>query len=247
MARDVIEKVVNNLLALRASEVLEPDKPVDIVVQEADDLYVNSQKDKVSLAMRGITEKKIKSLLTYSEALYVAESDWFVERGKKEEANKKWLAISGTAHDLRDIILHDFRYAYRNDENIISKLKEVSKGATHSDMIQDLGKLIAVSEKYPENLIKMNFDMTLLDKAKEMSKTLGLIYAEAKAEDRSSEAKDIRDRAYTCLKMVVDEIRAAGQNLFWRTPERLKYYRSEYKHKMNTKRIKKNNDDSLAA
>lgn len=247
MGREHINAVLDNLLALSNAEVFEPDMPVDVYVQEADDQYVNCQPDKEGLALRGITEEKINSILDYSKALYEAECEWFTERGNKEQIHKEWLELSEEAHDLKAVILHDFKYAYRDNEEVLAKLKRIGDGSTHSDMIQDLGKLISVNEKFPEEPVAMNFNMELIDRAKEMVEKLGLIYARAKANNNGSEAKNIRDRAYTCLKRVIDEIRAAGQNLYWRNSERLQCYRSEYRHNINVKRYKKKSqDDPLA-
>jgi hypothetical protein len=57
-----------------------------------------------------------------------------------------------------------------------------------------------------------------------------------KAEQNAS--KVTRDRAYTHLKALVDEIRGAGKYLFWKNPQRLKGYSSQYWKKQNRK-----NDD----
>lgn len=247
MSTDKLNALMQEILALPANKVKEPEMPVDIYVQESDDLCAQSGKDADKLSLRKITKKKIASLKLFGAALTEAESQWFIERGKKEEAHQKWQSMSKPAHELKNCILHDFRFAYKNHDDIVAKLRKVGEGNSHSDMIQDLSKLIAVGKEYPEELVAMNFDINLLDGAQEFVDNLGMIYSESKAEDNSSEAKDLRDRAYTCLKIVVDEIRAAGQNLFWKNPDRLKHYRSEYRRHMNIKRNKNKEDDSLAA
>jgi hypothetical protein len=43
-----------------------------------------------------------------------------------------------------------------------------------------------------------------------------------------SEAIQIRDKAYTYLKLAIDEIRECGKFAFWRNPDRLKGYNSDY-------------------
>ena len=46
-------------------------------------------------------------------------------------------------------------------------------------------------------------------------------------------SKTIRDKAYTHLKELVDEIREAGKYLFWRDPNRYTGYGSQYWQKLN--------------
>jgi hypothetical protein len=39
---------------------------------------------------------------------------------------------------------------------------------------------------------------------------------------------DLRDRAFTYLKLAIDKIRECGRFVFWRNPDRLKGYTSDY-------------------
>jgi hypothetical protein len=45
---------------------------------------------------------------------------------------------------------------------------------------------------------------------------------------RRSTVADPRDRAFTYLKQAIDEIRECGRFVFWRNPDRLKGYTSDY-------------------
>jgi hypothetical protein len=44
----------------------------------------------------------------------------------------------------------------------------------------------------------------------------------------------LHNKAYSYLKKQVDEIRAAGKFLFWKNPERLSGYSSDYWRKKNS-------------
>ncbi|MDB4335132.1 hypothetical protein OAA06_02100 [bacterium] len=61
--------------------------------------------------------------------------------------------------------------------------------------------------------------------ANEMSEILAITNGE-KAEDGA--AKQLRDKAYTYLKEIVDEVRRVGKFVFWNNPERVVGYRNEY-------------------
>ena len=99
-------------------------------------------------------------------------------------------------------------------------------------MIQDLANLASVGKANIKLLQATNFDVTLLDKAEELSDTPPEILAAAngdKAED--SVTKKIRDQAYTYLKIRVDEVRRYGKFVFRNNKERLVGYLQHYRNK----------------
>ncbi|MCX6581921.1 MAG: hypothetical protein NT166_17260 [Candidatus Aminicenantes bacterium] len=92
------------------------------------------------------------------------------------------------------------------------------------------------------------FDKSLLDKAAQASYDLSTVLANAiRDRMRPSDAKEIRDRAYTRLKEAVDEIRFYGRYVFRGNKERLPGYRSEHIRQMKTRRArdrKKNGENA---
>ncbi len=244
MSTEELNGIKDSLYAYKPEEVKRPSDPVDIYVQEALDLHSRCQPDIGRFLPLGFTGEYIDSLVIRSDALKEAESDWTEARNNIAEASKAWKEQVKPAYELRDDILHKFRYAFRNSEDVMRKLKLIATGRSHADMIQDLNDLEVIGKAHSEPLINTTFDMTLLDKAKELSYSLGRLLADYRAADKSSEAKDLRDRAYTYLKEVVDEIRTAGQSLFWKTPDKVVGYRSDYRHKINLN-SKKNKDDHI--
>jgi hypothetical protein len=99
-------------------------------------------------------------------------------------------------------------------------------------MIQGLNDLAVLGKDNPLLLKKINFDMTLLDRAAETSKRMAPLLAETTTErEGESDSKKIRDRAYTHLKEAVDEIYEHGQFAFRQDDERRRGYRSNYMYK----------------
>ena len=135
---------------------------------------------------------------------------------------------------MRDQLLHDFRYAYRNDAAILARVAEIAEGDTNADMIQDLNDLSPLGKSNTGPLEAINFSPDKLEAAANASDELANILALANG-DKSlqSESKVIRDKAYTHLKELVDEIRNAGKYLFWKNEKRLKGYRSEFLYQKN--------------
>jgi hypothetical protein len=135
---------------------------------------------------------------------------------------------------MRDQLLHDFRYAYRNDAAILARVAEIAEGDSNADMIQDLNDLSLLGKSNTGPLEAINFSLEKLEAAATASDELANILALANG-DKSlqNDSKVIRDKAYTHLKELVDEIRAAGKYLFWKNEKRLKGYRSEFLYQKN--------------
>lgn len=246
MSADDLNVLKDDLMQLPAEEVKEPSTPVDITIQESENLYSWCLPDKGKFLKLGLTEEFLSSLLIRAGALREAESLWVAKRNEIEGAQEEWLKKSKSAYELRDKMLHDFRYAYRNHEKIMRKLRKIGSSNGHADMIQDLSDLSVIGREYCEPLNKIDYEISLLERASVAADNMGRALAEAKAEDGYNESLDLRNRAYAYLKYVVDEIRIAGKHLFWKDEEKLKGYRSEYRYKINQASKKKGDGDIVS-
>ncbi len=103
-------------------------------------------------------------------------------------------------------------------------------------MIQDLNDLAVLGKTNPEPLTLINFDVTKLDTAATMADEMAVILAAANGDkQKDSESKTIRDKAYTYLKVVLDEVRETGKYVFWKNQDRYIGYTSQYWKKKNRK------------
>ena len=110
-------------------------------------------------------------------------------------------------------------------------------------MLQDLNDIAVLGKENTEPLTKINFDLTLLDKAAESADQYSSLLAEATSDRlNNSEAKILRDKAYALLKASVDEIRDCGQYVFWQDEIRLKGYVSQYFKRRNQARRNKQSE-----
>jgi hypothetical protein len=227
------EKKLDEIKAIREDQVKTPNNiPVDVYIQEANNLYQWCRNDKEILTALGLNWELVTDLPARIGALMEAESRWNEQRFSGKEAVKKWQEESPIAYDLRDDILQCFRYAFRKDDELLRKLARFPRSKAHADMIQDLNNLAGIGKANPMLLEKINFDMTLLDRADKTSKRIAGILAAANCErGEGSDGKNIRDRAYTHLKEAVDEIYECGQFAFRKDEERRRGYRSNYMYK----------------
>jgi hypothetical protein len=225
---------IGEILAIPDKDVTEPAMPVDVYLQEAENLAKWSIMDLAPLAAVGITQVMINDLPVRAGALREAQSVWFKDRNSQLEAQREWGIQSPLAFDLRDELVHTFRYAFRNDAALMARVAEIADGSSNADMIQDLNDLSVLGKNNVAPLQAIGFDMNKLNVAAETSNAMAELLAAANG-DKSlqSESKMIRDKAFIYLKQRVDEIRAAGKYVFWKNEKRLKGYTSEYLRQKN--------------
>lgn len=224
------------LFLIKDKDIKIPTIPIKAITQESKDLAEWCAEDKGELVNIGIKEEIIDSLLFRAELLQWTQSNWLNYRFNKAETHRQWLEESEKAYILHKKLLHDFKFAYRNNSEVIRKLKIVRDGSGHADLFQDLSDMAVIGRNNTEELTVMNFDMKLLDEAEEKARRLGTLLAMSRAGETNHGSKDLRNRAYTYLKIAVDEVRAGGQHLFWHNDDRLRGYKSTYNSSHNSSR-----------
>ncbi|BDD08748.1 hypothetical protein FUAX_11800 [Fulvitalea axinellae] len=235
--QESFEALKAQLEALSAEEVRPPVIPVDVAVQEAENLYQVAKEDAEALATAGITAELIESLPVRIDALRYVQGLWTKDYGSRTDSEAEWKEVSVQAYALRDELLHTFRFAFRKQPAERSLVSKISKGSGHADLIQDLMDLSVLGKAHPEALAKVGFDATKLDTAEELSNTAGTLLGEVNEIRGSSwkPSKDIRDRANSYLKMAVDEIRETGKFVFWKNEDKERRYTSDFYRKKRVK------------
>lgn len=217
------------LMAMKPSEVLTPNIPIDVFVQESENLYHWCKDDQDILVRVGLDWNLVTTLPIRAGACREAQSLWNKERNTRQEAEQAWKEQAPAAFDLRDQLLHDFRFAFRKSEGLLKRVDEIAQGDTNADMVQDLNDLATLGKANTGLLTPISFDLAKLDLAADLSDRMGDLLGATNGERKEvSEAMQIRDKAYTYLKQAVDEIRECGKFVFWRNPDRLKGYNSDY-------------------
>jgi hypothetical protein len=228
--------------AIIPAEVLTPNMPIDVFVQEAENLYHWSIDDQQALMKVGLDWNLVLSLPARAGACRESQSLWVKEHNTRQDAEQAWKNEAPAAFDLHDQLLHDFRFAFRKSDSLVARIDEIAQGDSNSDMVQDLNDLSTLGKANTDLLNLINFDLAKLDLAADVSDRMGDLLGATNGERKEdSEAMLIRDKAYTYLKQAVDEIRECGKFAFWRTPERLKGYFSEHWQKANAAKANSDN------
>lgn len=231
--------LLKELNAIAAEEIQEPVMPVEHYVQEAENLYQWCLPDKEKLVAKNLNWALVESIKPRAAICREAQSLWVTERKTQAKAALDWKEKSPHAYELRDGLLHAFTYAFRNDSGKLMRVAEIRSGSGNADMIQDLSDLSVFGKANPNALKAINFDMALLDEAASESTAMASLLAIANGDKDAPSVKKVnRDRAFTFLRRAVDEVRECGKYVFWKEPDRMKGYASDYLRK--AKSISKN-------
>lgn len=223
------EKLKKDIEAIKDNDVKAPDMPIDTFVQESENLHEWAFDDKALLFARGLKPQVLTELSDGSGACRHAEALWFKQRYGKQEAEKQWSEESPAAYALHNDLIYEFEFAFVGNAALLSRVNQIKTGNGHADMIQDLTNLSLLGQDNLPLLKKTKFDETLLPKAITVSDTMADILARATGDKaENSEAKTLRDKAYTYLRQRVDEVRRYGKFIFRKDKDRLVGYRSQY-------------------
>lgn len=230
-----LENLMNDLMAIPAEEVKKPSMPVSVYIQEASDLAKWAQQDKEKLTFHGLDWSNVESIPQRAIACRDAQSIWAREFKAMEQAEKEWLQKSPEAFKMRDKLLADFRFAFRKEPSLLAKVTIIAEGASREDMIQDLNDISFLGKSNTGLLEAIKFDLTKLDLAAETAIEMSKLLSDARGENGGSQQLEVRDRAYTYLKIAVDEIKAYGKYVFAEKRDRLDGYLSDYIRKSKRK------------
>ncbi|WP_108807864.1 hypothetical protein [Aquimarina spinulae] len=221
------------LETLPQEEIKAPTLPVDVFIQEAENLYVWTEEDKEILLAKGLDWKMfVEDLPIRTGACRYAQAMWMKERYSQEEASKVWKEKSPKAYEFRNDLLADLRFTFRKRPDLITRVRAIADGEGDADMIQDLMDISVLGKANVPELEKKKYDLRNLELAAQKSDTLAELLAKANGTTLdNSKAKEIRDRAFTHLKEAVDEVRDTGKYAFRKDPERYKGYISQYKRR----------------
>lgn len=219
------ESVKKEIESIDSKDVRVPNVPIDRYLQDSEDLIRVAAEDAQKLIEVGLDSVYIKTLDQRCGAVRYLQSDWIKSSTEIKYAMQKWKEKSPEAYELRDNLLHYCRFAFRKNEVLMKVVRKIAEGTSNADMVQDLSDLASLGKDNKALLKEIKMDMKLLDRAEVLSGEMAdLLSASNYSKDGGSDAKHIRDKAYTHLKEAVDEIREYARFVFHNDKNRLKKY-----------------------
>ena len=225
--------IEEEVLEYKEDKIVSPTIPVDITIGEAGQLNQFGTEDEPELLAKGLKEGLIQQLTPRAKFLQEKQSIWISVYQSALSNTEAWEEKIDDGRLLQRELKHDFQFAYRNHPDILKRLDNIIDGSGNMDLIQDLSDYSAFAIQHPEPLTAILFDNTKTERAKQISLDLVdlMNQVDGVKNSKNRPEKIMRDRAYTHLKQLVDEIRAYGKYAFWNDEEKQKRYSSEYLRK----------------
>jgi len=224
------------------SVVKYPGMPVDVALQESENLFVWCVDDKELLVKGGLNWDLVVDLPKRTGSCRYMESEWQKEYRSIENAQLEWKEKAPVAFELRDELLHHFNHAFYGRPDLLAQVKKIAEGSSNADMIQDLSDLSVLGKANKPLFTNTLMELSQLDEAATIADKLSEVLAQSNSEKLKDNKKRIlRDKTFVHMKEAVDEIRRVGQYVFWKNDARRKGYISKYN---KLKRKNKTKDDT---
>lgn len=238
--QDDLQNIIEEIKAYPQNQLKKCEMPIGIYIHEIDGLNTRASIDLPQLITAGMSPELIDKMLDRTNALRTAQCNWEEQSTQRQQAIKIWKAESPAIYAFRADLIENMTFAYRNKADLLLKLKAIKKGNSHADAVQDLSNLAILGKANSAPLQAIHFDLSLCDKASEeasrMANLLGQVNGQMYVTD---ELKVFRDKAFSLLKDVVDEVRSYGRFIFRKNPDLRKSYTSKYIRERNQKYRKK--------
>lgn len=238
--QEAYDRLIAEILALPNNNLRYSHMPVEDKVIEAHKTLKLGKEDKEKLLHSGLDPKLIDTLEDRIGAYSIANANYMLLKNSIGGLKGKEKTLEKEAYNLRRKLFHDLRFALDENEEALNVINEIAEGRSRNDLVYDFVPIIKLIEAYPEELAKINFDQSLVEKANSLHLQMQDILSKMKASPKEvSEVKSIRDKAYTYMDDALIKIRKHGQYVFWEDPERLNLYKSDFMSNLRHKR--KNN------
>jgi hypothetical protein len=229
------------LMALDPDAIESPRMPIAVALQEANDLHTLLVEDaSVVPALRavGLAQEIIDALEPAVAFTRDAQSRWVVTRDqRKPEAQR---AREQRGEELRAELLSAANWNLRGDRAALGTLSAIAEGEGLADLVQDLHDLAElVDRKRAAFAADKTFDASAsAEEARSLASEISAGIGEAKLDGDGRQARDLRDRAFTHLAEVVEELRAAGRHAYRHEPRMRRHFTSRYLERKRRARAK---------
>ena len=225
-----LETLLPLLQAMAPADITQPNAPMAVALQEANDLRATLDVDDTWERMLavGVPASTLEGLSVAVAAARQAQSQWVVVRDRGKPQAQRDREQAGV--ELRSEIVTACRWNLRQEPTALAIVDEIVQGEGVPDLIQDLLNLAALLDKHEA---AFDADETFeaaegAEAARSTAEEITAGLSEARTPGDHEAAKVLRDRAYTHLAKLVTEIREAGRYAFRKDPRRALAFGSAY-------------------
>ncbi len=228
------EDSMQEVTAMSDSAIERNSTPIDKLLYQSDKMYVALVDNKDTFATKNFPTEEIAYFERRIGACRIAQSNYST-LAKGDEVNKiVWAQKHDEAIALKSNINKHVRFACTEFQLSTTVIKKISEGTGIADLIQDLSDLATLGNNIQEYLEKINFNLTLLDRAAELASELGKLQ-ELSQHDRS-QTKIIRDKLVTLLNNSVSKVRRWAHLVFEDDSPELPRFYATYSRKKAVKK-----------
>jgi len=200
--------------AIPPQDVRTPNQPADIYFQETDDLLEHIALNQLAqvLVNEGLDVTTLEGVPLALTAAREAQTAWTLvnERAKPQEQRD----LEKRGYDLRTKVSKKARFTLRRNPAALAVLSQILEGEGVADLVQDLDDLRMLMSHHAATFAQnKNFDSAaasaeLASLASNIRKGLSGF----RMNPEQSKAVDLRNRAWTHLDDLVDDVREAGRS-----------------------------------
>lgn len=236
-----LETLLPILNALAPTDIIEPNTPMAVALQEAHDLHAAIQAGDTwdRLLRVGLPPSALDALPLAVAATRQAQSQWVVQRDRGKPQAQRDREQAGI--DLRSELVAACRWNLRRDPGALAVIDQIVQGEGVPDLVQDLLDLSALIRQQEAAFDgDETFDAAAQAEAASSSAseiTAGL--SESRTLGDHEAAKQLRDRAYSHLAKLVADVREAGRYAFRKEPQRAAAFGSAYLRRLKARSRRK--------
>ncbi|WP_165835902.1 hypothetical protein [Marinifilum breve] len=229
IANNIQKDLLDKIESIPEKQIITPTIPIAIYLQESENLAAWAMDDLDQLSKVGINITHIEDVKERIEACRLLQTEWMNIKNCTSDAKIKWQKDSEAGYALHKEILHDFNFAYRDDKRQMKIIKRLKLKRGISSLVENLGVFAEIGRHEKEPLEKIHFNFDKLEKARQLSYSLHDIHNDyTSSTEKKHKQKVLRDKSYTYLKLLLDEIRLSGKYVFSGNKERLQGYKVNY-------------------
>jgi len=224
-----LETVRPLLDAIPAESIKSPDRPVEVYVNQAYKIAARAVHNRAAIEATKFDWSRVEQIPLLCGALREVSSAWDDVQFKNPSSMKQWLLFKTTGEKLFYDLVTTSRFVFRKNDAELAQITRICDGASNASLLQNLNDIAVFGRERTESFAAVDITMKQFEEAAELSVTMSNLLATATVDKESANEKRIlRDRAYTALKIIIDDLIAHARYALRNDKDVVEFYTVEY-------------------